>query len=173
MSFQEGSGGTNPFWKVLIALGIAALGGLVLNSFNKKRVFISFDYDNDRHYRYLLDALEENSKNEIDYEDVTPSEIQSTDVGVIKSALMSRIKRSTHALVIVGSKANSYHPKAQQIGQRNWQWWEIVNSNSEGKRLIGVKIDPGYDSPEPLKNMKATWAMSFKVDSIVKAIKEA
>ena len=42
----------------------------------KKRIFISFDYDHDRHYRYLLDALKENSKNEIDYEDVTPDEMK-------------------------------------------------------------------------------------------------
>lgn len=139
----------------------------------KKRIFISFDYDHDRHYRYLLDALKENSKNEIDYEDVTPDEIQSFSVPTIKAGLLARIKKSTHALVIVGSYANGYHAKAAEIGERNWQWWEIVNSKKEGKGLIAVKIAKDNDPPTPLMNANAKWALSFNVDAIVKAIKEA
>ncbi len=163
----------NPWLKLLIALGVGGLGALVLSAFTKKRIFISFDYDHDRNYRYLLDALKENSKSEIDYEDVTPGEIQRNDVAAIKAGLLSRIKRSSHALVIVGSQANTYHSKAQEIGQRNWQWWEIVKSKEEGKGLIGVKIDPKNDSPEPLMGSNAKWAMSFNVEAILKAIKEA
>ena len=75
--------------------------------------------------------------------------------------------------MIVGSHANAYHSKAQEIGQRNWQWWEIVKSKEEGKGLIGVKIDPKNDSPEPLMGSNAKWAMSFNVEAILKAIKEA
>jgi hypothetical protein len=172
MYSPEGEGGMSPWLKLAIALGVGGLGALILRSFGRKRIFISFDYDNDRHYRYLLDALEENSKNQIDYEDVTPDEIQSNDIATIKAGLLSKIKKSTHALVIVGAKANSFDVRATQIGQRNWQWWEIAASKAEGKGLIAVKIEPGYESPEPLKNAKATWAMAFKVDSILKAINE-
>src|SRR6266851_4515972 len=105
---EEPEGGMKPWLKLLIALGVGGLGALVLSAFNKKRIFISFDYDHDRNYRYLLDAMKENSKFEIDYEDVTPDEIQSNDVAVVKAGLLARIKRSSHALVIVGSHANSY-----------------------------------------------------------------
>jgi len=170
---QQPSDG-NPWTKLLVLLGIGAVGALVMSVFGaKKRIFISFDYDHDRHYRYLLDALKENSKNEIDYEDVTPDEIESYSVPTIKAGLLTKIKKSTHALVIVGSYANGYHPKAAEIGERNWQWWEIVNCKKEGKGLIAVKIAKDNDPPAPLMNANAKWALSFNVDAIVKAIKEA
>jgi len=67
----------------------------------KKRIFISFDYDNDRNYRYLLKALAANPRSDIEFEDLTPEEIQSYDVGRIKAALTLRIRKSTHTLVII------------------------------------------------------------------------
>lgn len=165
----------NPWVKLLVGLGIAGgIGALLVSIFGgKKRIFISFDYDHDSRYRNLLDALKENSRSEIDYEDVTPGEIQSNDVAAIKAGLLARLKRSTHALVIVGSYANSYDRRYAQIGERNWQWWEIVRAKAEGRGLIAVKIERANDAPEPLMNAKATWAQSFNVDAIVKAIKEA
>lgn len=138
-----------------------------------KTIFISFDYDNDRNYRYLLKALKENKQSAINFDDATPEEIQSNDVGVIKGALTKKIKSATHTLVIVGKHANSYHPKREEIGERNWQWWEIKKSIAEKKALIAVKIEPSNSSPDPLLNANATWAMSYNVDAINKAIQEA
>lgn len=66
-----------------------------------KKVFISFDYDNDRRYRYLLKALINNPSSDIEFEDLTPEEIQSYDIGRIKAALTRRIRKSTHTLVII------------------------------------------------------------------------
>lgn len=138
-----------------------------------KRIFISFDYDNDWNYRYLLKALAENPRSDINFEDFTPEEIQSDDVGRIKAALTPRIRKSTHTLVIIGKHANSFHPDRSDIGERNWQWWEIQKSDEEGNKFIAVKIDPSNDSPEPLLGKGATWANSFKVDSIIAAIDNA
>ncbi len=157
---EQPEGGSNPWVKLLILLGIGGIGALVMSAFgSKKRIFISFDFDHDRHYRYLLDALKENSRSEIDYEDVTPDEIQSTSVATIKAGLLAKLQRSTHALVIVGSYANSYDPRSAEIGQRNWQWWEIVKAKEQGKGLIAVKIEKANDPPEPLMSAKATWAL--------------
>lgn len=139
----------------------------------KKKVFISFDYDNDKNYRYLLKALAANAGSEIDFEDLTPEEIQSSDVGRIKAALTRRIKRSTHTLVIIGAHANSYHPDREEIGQRNWQWWEIEKSDEEGNSFIAVKIKSTNNTPEPLYGKRATWARTFKVESILNAINSA
>lgn len=139
----------------------------------RKKVFICFDYDHDRNYRYLLKALAENSGSAIEFEDLTPEEIQTYDVGRIKAALTARMNRSTHILVIVGSHANSYHSDSAKIGERNWQWWEIKKAAEIGLGFIAVKISSSNDSPEPLKNQGAKWAMSFKVDAILKAINEA
>lgn len=139
----------------------------------RKRVFISFDYDHDRTYRYLLKALAENSGSEIEFEDLTPEEIQSDDVAKVKAALTRRIRMSTHTLVIIGAHANSYHRDREKIGQRNWQWWEIEKSAEEGKKFIAVKIKPENASPDPLLGKGATWARSFTVPAILKAINEA
>lgn len=138
-----------------------------------KKVFISFDFDHDRNYRYLLSALKENSGSKIEFEDLTPGEIQSYDVGRIQSVLTSRIKDSDYTLIIVGKHANSYHPDRAKIGTRNWQWWEIEKSKEEDKKFIAVKIERSNASPEPLKNVGAKWAHSFNVDAILKAINEA
>ena len=139
----------------------------------KKRIFISFDYTNDKNYRYLLTALAKNPRSDIEFDDVTPEEIQSYDVGRIKAVLTKKIKDATHTLVIVGKYANSYHPDRGEIGDRNWQWWEINKSDEDGKGFIAVKIESSNEPPEPLYGKGATWANSFTVDAIVNAIDKA
>ena len=103
---------------------------------------------------------------------MTPEEIQSYDVGRIKAVLTKKIKEATHTLVIIGKYANSYHPDRDEIGERNWQWWEINKSYEEGKGFIAVKIESSNEPPEPLYGKGAAWANSFTVDSIVNAIIE-
>lgn len=139
----------------------------------KKRVFVSFDYDQDRHYRYLLQALVANPRSDIDFDDHTPEEIQSNNISRIKAVLTGKIREATHTLVIIGEHANSYHSKWMEIGYRNWQWWEINKSAEEGKGFIAVKIRSSNETPEPLYNKGATWAMSFTVDAILQAIRNA
>ena len=139
----------------------------------KKRIFISFDYENDRNYRYLLSALSANSGNDLEFIDVTPSEIQSYDIGKIKGVLTTKIRNATHTLAIVGAHANSYHPDRQEIGDRNWQWWEIRKSHAEGKGLIGVKIERSHAAPDPLLNNGTKWAHSFNVEAIIQAVNNA
>ncbi|MFH1601882.1 MAG: TIR domain-containing protein [Candidatus Shapirobacteria bacterium] len=122
----------------------------------KKRIFISFDYDHDKNYRYLLAALAKNPRSDIEFDDLTPEEIQSYDIGRIKAVLTRKIRQATHTLVIIGKHANSYHPDRDEIGDRNWQWWEINKSDEERKGFIAVKIDSSNDSPEPLYGKGAT-----------------
>ena len=139
----------------------------------KERIFISFDYDNDRNYRYLLTALSQNPRSDIGFVDVTPGEIQSSDVARIKAVLTRKIRAATHTLVIVGEHANKRHPDHLQIGDRNWQWWEIEKSAEEDNSFIAVKIDRSNTSPDPLLGKNAKWALSYTVDSIYNAIEEA
>lgn len=139
----------------------------------KKRVFISYDYDNDRRYRYLLSALNANSGSDIEFEDRTPGEIQSSNVASIKRALARRINDSNYTLVIIGKYANSYHTDRAEIGERNWQWWEIKRAGEASHKFIAVKIDRTNSTPEPLYNVGAKWAYAFDVAPILKAIREA
>jgi hypothetical protein len=139
----------------------------------RKRIFISFDYDHDRNYRYLLKALAANPRSDIEFDDLTPEEIQTYDIGRIKAVLTRKIRDSTHTLVIIGAYANSFHPDRLKIGERNWQWWEIEKSADEGKKFIAVKINKSFESPNPLLGKNATWALSYSVPSIIKAIDNA
>lgn len=146
---------------------------MYIRSTGRKRIFISFDYEHDRSYRYLLAAQAENQKFPIEFDDATPGEIQSNDVGRVKAVLTNKIRSATHTLVIIGEHANSNHPNRAAIGERNWQWWEIKKSIEEKKGLIAVKIKSDNVTPDPLYGQNATWARSFTVDAILKAIQDA
>ena len=139
----------------------------------KKRVFISFDYDDNKHFKFLLNAWSNNSNFDFEMVDRTPPEIQSDDIPTIKANLTKRIKSATHTLVIVGKNANKRHPDWKEIGYRNWINFEVAKSKEHGKKLVGAKINKSYDSPQELLSSGASWAMSFKHDAILKALNDA
>ena len=139
----------------------------------KKRVFISFDYDDDKHYKFLLNAWSKNPDFDFEIVDRTPPEIQSDDIPTIKANLTKRIKSATHTLVIVGKNANKKHKDSAKIGYRNWITFEVAKSKEHGKKLVGAKIKKSCDSPEELLNSGAKWAMSFTHDAILKALNDA
>ncbi len=138
-----------------------------------KTVFISFDYDRDRHYRFLLNALNRNPQFDLTFTDGTPREIRTESISRVKAALTVRINAATHTLVVVGRDANRRHEDWREIGELNWQHWEISRSVQSGNRLVAVKIDPGFASPPPLLRQGASWARSFRVDSIIAALRLA
>jgi len=137
-----------------------------------KKVFISFDWDNDHDYRHLLSAFNANSANDIEFEDSTPGAIDTTDVGRVKAVLTTKIRDATHTLVLIGQYANTKHRDSEKIGTRNWQWWEIEKSKEEGKKLVAVKLESTNESPTPLMSAGAAWA-SYEVDSIIDALRKA
>ncbi len=140
----------------------------------KKKVFISFNYDDDRYYRNLLSALNANKTSDIEFQDYTPTEINSSDIGRIKGVLTTKIRNADYTLVVIGSGANSYHPDRAKIGTRNWQWWEIEKAAEEGHKFIAVKINSNNESPQPLLGQKGTkWVYYYRVLSIVQAIQSA
>ena len=75
----------------------------------KKKVFVSFDYENDRRYKYLLEAWDENPNFEFVFDDKTYSEINSENVSRVKAALTTKIRSATHTLAIIGKYANEEH----------------------------------------------------------------
>ena len=139
----------------------------------KKRVFVSFDYEKDRHYKYLLEAWDANKNFDFLFNDQTPREIDSENVSRVKAALTTKIRTATYTLVIVGAEANKLHKDRKLIGYRNWINFEVAKSKENGNRLVGVKIDRTYESPEELKNAGAKWVLSFNEASIVNALNQA
>jgi hypothetical protein len=139
----------------------------------KKKVCISFDWHNDRDYRYLMSAWIANPNNIIDFDDLTPGAIDTNDISRVKGVLTTQIRAATHTLVLIGAQANTKHSDSDKIGTRNWIWWEIEQSKAEGNKLIAVKLKSDNPTPDPLLNSGAKWAMSFTQDAVFKAINEA
>lgn len=139
----------------------------------KKKVFVSFDYENDKHYKFLLKAWDANPEFDFSFSDLSSQEINSWDVSRVKAALTRKINSATYTLVIVGKEANKKHADSYEIGYKNWLNFEIAKSKINRNKLVAVKLSSTYTSPDELLVSGAKWAMSFKQDSIIKALKEA
>lgn len=139
----------------------------------KKKVFVSFDYTNDKHYKFLLDAWDANKNLDFVFNDCSSDEIQSNDISRIKAGLTTRINTTTYTLVIIGAEANTEHEDHAEIGYKNWINFEIAKSKANGNKLVAVKISKFYDSPDEILNSGASWAMSFTQDAIITALNQA
>lgn len=138
---------------------------------NKPSIFVSFDFDKDRRYKYMLNAWNANSAFEFTCNDRSPSEIQTNRVAVVKNVLSRKINEASAVIVIVGQDANKLHHDWREIGYRNWQNYEVAKAKALGKRLIAVQLDPNYAYPEELLNANATRVYSFTQDGIIKAVR--
>jgi len=139
----------------------------------KRRVFVSFDYEKDRNYYFLMKAWDANPDFEFSFSDYSSNEIKSDSIPVIKANLTKKINEAAYTLVIIGAEANKKHKDSIEIGYKNWQNFEIAKSKINKNKLIGVKIDSSYEPPDELLNAGASWAFSFKQDFIIEALKKA
>lgn len=138
---------------------------------SKKKIFVSFDFDNDRRYKFLLNAWSNNDGFEFEFDDKSTKEINSWNIPTIKGALTKKIKEADYTVVIVGSEANKKHKDSDLIGYKNWQNFEIAKSKENGNKIIAIKIDKSFESPEELLESGASWAYSFEIEAIMKAVK--
>jgi len=139
----------------------------------KKKVFVSFDYENDRNYKYLLEAWNANPNFEFVFDDRTSTEINSENVDRVKAALTTKIKSATHTLAIIGEYANEEHEDSDLIGDINWINWEINKSKNEGNKIVGVKIKKSNESPDAIYGCGASWAYEFSESAILRALNDA
>ena len=139
----------------------------------KKSVFVSFDYENDRHYKFLLQAWDANDQFDFVFEDASSEEITSDNIDRIKAALTAKIRAADYTLVIIGQEANKLHPDHQLIGFRNWINFEVSRSVDSNNRMVAVKLRQDFDSPDELFNVNASWAYSFSEETIITAINNA
>lgn len=139
----------------------------------KKKVFVSFDYTNDKRYKYMLDAWDKNKNMDFAFDDCSSDEIHSDSVPRVKAALTRRINTTKYTLVIIGKEANKEHPDSNEISYKNWINFEIARSKDNNNKLVAVKIDKSYESPDEILDSNASWAYSFTQDAIIKALNEA
>lgn len=127
----------------------------------KKRVFISYYYDENNQYKNLLKAWDKNKRFDVSFIDTSVDvSIRSKDASVIKRAISRKIGESDIVLVIVGKKTH----------KRNWVRWEIEKATQLGKKVVAVKIHRSYKSPPELLSIGAHWISSFSPEAISKAI---
>lgn len=130
----------------------------------KKRIFISYDFDEDRHYRNLLTAWDVNDLFDFEFYDASLKiAVDSENATYVRSVIKPKILRSTHLLCIVGEKAST----------SSWINWEIEKAIEAKKKLIAVKLRSTNTTPTKLLGAGATWAMSFTFDAIKKAVDSA
>jgi hypothetical protein len=126
-----------------------------------KKVFISYDYDNDRASKNLLLAWNAHKEFDFSIEDHSADiSINSHDAAAIKRAISAKMGNVEVVLVLVGK----YTSKSQ------WVTWEIEKALELKKKIVAVKLDSTNISPAALTGVRASWAMSFTLVSIKKAI---
>jgi len=129
-----------------------------------KTIFISFDYDNDLHYKNLLLAWDKNKEFDFNFYDGSLRDaIDSTNAAYIKSKIKPKIEAASHLLCLVG----------KQAAKSPWIDWEIKTAIAAKKKLIAVKIEKDFTSPPALLNSGAPWALSFNFEAIKKAVDSA
>ena len=130
----------------------------------KKRVFISYDYTHDRHYKNLLLAWDKNSEFDFSFYDTSVDvSVDSTDAAAIMRVISARINNSTYFLCIVGKHTH----------KSKWVAWEINKAVELKKKIVAVKTAKDNESPSEILGIGAKWALSFTFESIKNAIEAA
>jgi len=137
----------------------------------KPKVFVSFDYENDRLYKQALDMWDANKRFQFTFQSHTPNEIQSFNISRIKAVLTSKLKDATHVIVLVGKYANQLHPDSQKIGFRNWINFEVYQARLYRKKIVVVMLSPNNTLPEWLHKSGAKLVNGFHEKDIIEALK--
>ena len=140
---------------------------------SKKKVFVSFDYDNDRNYKNLLAAWDANPTFDFVFNDKTPTEINTDEISVIKAGLTRKINEATYTLFIVGKHANQLHKDRQEIGFDNWVNFEAHKSIQSGNNLAVIKIESTNSVPDELVGAGYKYRSGFTEVNVIGLLDDA
>jgi hypothetical protein len=136
----------------------------------KPRVFVSFDYENDVHYKRLLEAWSANKRFQFTFQDKTPQEIQSENVGRVKAVLTTKVQEASHVLVLCGQYANQPHINAFSIGCTNWIHFECQQALLYKKKIVAVLLYPNSQVPNNIVGAQGIRVDSFNEAQIIAAL---
>lgn len=91
----------------------------------------------------------------------------------VKRSLSRKINEANYTLVIIGQYANTRHKDYQEIGYRNWINFEVATSKNHGNKIVGIKLDGSYESPEEIYGSGASWAYRLTENTIINALNNA
>ena len=127
----------------------------------KNKVFIGYDYNNDKAAKDRLLGWDVNKEFDFSaYDRTFDFAVDSEEAAVVKQDLAARIGDSSHFLCIVGNE--SY--------RSGWLAWEIRKAVELKKKLVAAKIDSTNNSPTAMQGVGASWSTMFDFDSIKKAM---
>ncbi len=130
----------------------------------KKKIFISYRYDDDRNYKNLLNAWDKNTQFDFHINDRSADvTINSTNAATIKGVLTQKIGEVNYFMVLIGK-----HTK-----KCDWVNWEIQKAKELNKKIIAVKIHSKNKTPLLLYRSGVIWVNSFRFESIRLALKKA
>ena len=127
----------------------------------RNKVFVGYDYDNDKADRDRL--LKWDVNKEFDFSSYDQSfgvAVDSPGAAAIKQDLAARIGDASCFLYIVGKE--SY--------RSGWVAWEVRKAVELKKKLVAVKTDSINNSPTSLQGVGASWSTMFNFDSVKKAM---
>jgi hypothetical protein len=127
----------------------------------KNRVFIGYDYDNDKAAKDRLLGWDTNKEFDFSlYDRSFGVEVDSEEAAAIKQDLTARIGASSHFLCIVG----------KETYRSPWIAWEIRKAVELKKKLVAAKTDSTNNSPTAIQGVGESWSTMFNFDSIKKAM---
>ena len=127
----------------------------------KNKVFISYDYDNDKASKDRLLGWDTGKEFDFSsYDQPIGIAVDSEEAAAIKQDLAARIGAASCFLCIVGKE--SY--------RSGWVAWEARKAVELKKKLVAAKTDSIYNSPPALQRAGASWSAMFNFDSIKKAM---
>jgi hypothetical protein len=127
----------------------------------KKRVFISYDYTNDKNYRDLVLGWDKNANLDFSFYDMSVEvSVDSSDAVAIKRDISARISDSSHFLCLVG----------KYTYKNRWVDWEIKKAAELKKKIVAVQLEKNTTTPNALYGVGTSWALSFNFDVIKKAL---
>ena len=113
----------------IIAGILTALAGYEL-FFKRKKLFVSYYFDGDKHYKRLLKAWSANDKFSLEFEDVsTDVSINSENAEYIRRKISDQIERCDVFVVFVGEESH----------ERAWISWEINKAKEYKKKIVAIK----------------------------------
>ena len=125
------------------------------------KVFIGYDYDNDKAFKDRL--LRWDANREFDFSSYDQSfgvAVDGPGAAAIKQDLAARIGDASYFLYIVGKE--SY--------RSGWVVWEVRKAVELKKKLVAAKTDSINNSPSVLQRVGVSWSTMLNFDSIRQAI---
>ena len=131
----------------------------------RKVVFVSYDYENDGHYKDILltwsNAPDFPQLRFNDQPITTP--VDGEEAQLVKRMISAKIDAATGFLCVVGPKTCA----------NPWVDWEIKAAIDREKRMIVARVNRDCAVPDALSEVGPTCALSFTFEGIKRAVGEA